>query len=95
MDSRNLCGIKGQILLLCHLNGNRNKIRQMLMAAKSDFARVKKKQRVLDLCTGSGVIPILLAAKTEGDYFSGLELQEGYADMASRSVQMNGLEEKL
>ena len=61
----------------------------------SDFARVKKKQRVLDLCTGSGVIPILLAAKTEGDYFSGLELQEGYADMASRSVQMNGLEEKI
>ena len=42
----------------------------------SDFARVKKKQRVLDLCTGSGVIPILLAAKTEGDYFSGLDLQE-------------------
>ncbi|MDE6760864.1 MAG: tRNA1(Val) (adenine(37)-N6)-methyltransferase [Lachnospiraceae bacterium] len=61
----------------------------------SDFVRVKKKQRVLDLCTGSGVIPILLAAKTEGDYFSGLELQEGYADMASRSVQMNGLEEKI
>lgn len=61
----------------------------------SDFARVKKKQKVLDLCTGSGVIPILLAAKTEGESFSGLELQEEYADMADRSVQMNGLEEKI
>lgn len=61
----------------------------------SDFARIKKNQRVLDLCTGSGVIPILLAAKTEGDHFSGLELQEEYADMAGRSVQMNGLEEKI
>lgn len=61
----------------------------------SDFARIKKNQRVLDLCTGSGVIPILLAAKTEGAHFSGLELQEEYADMAGRSVQMNGLEEKI
>ena len=58
-------------------------------------AVLKKNQRVLDLCTGSGVIPILLAAKTEGAHFSGLELQEEYADMAGRSVQMNGLEEKI
>ena len=41
------------------------------------------------------MIPILLAAKTEGESFSGLELQEEYADMAGRSVQMNGLEEKV
>lgn len=61
----------------------------------SDFARVKRKQRVLDLCTGSGVIPILLAAKTEGDFFSGLELQKEYADMANRSVQLNRLEDKV
>ena len=37
----------------------------------SDFARVKRGQKVLDLCTGSGVIPILLAAKTEGSAFTG------------------------
>lgn len=61
----------------------------------SDFAKVKKGQRVLDLCTGSGVIPILLAAKTEGSHFTGLELQEAYADMAGRSVQLNGLEDKI
>lgn len=61
----------------------------------SDFAKVKKGQRVLDLCSGSGVIPILLAAKTEGNTFTGLELQEAYADMASRSVLMNQLQDKV
>lgn len=61
----------------------------------SDFARVKKGQKVLDLCTGSGVIPILLEAKTEGAAFTGLELQEEYADMANRSVTLNHLEEKV
>jgi tRNA1Val (adenine37-N6)-methyltransferase len=61
----------------------------------SDFARVKPGQRVLDLCTGSGVIPILLAAKTEGAEFHGLELQRDYADMAQRSVKWNHLEDKV
>jgi tRNA1Val (adenine37-N6)-methyltransferase len=61
----------------------------------SDFAKVKKGQKVLDLCTGSGVIPILLAAKTEGSSFTGLELQPDYADMADRSVRLNELEDKV
>lgn len=61
----------------------------------SDFAKVRKGLKVLDLCTGSGVIPILLAAKTEGSQFCGLELQAEYADMAKRSVELNHLEEKV
>ena len=61
----------------------------------SGFARVKRGQKVLDLCTGSGVIPILLEAKTDGAAFCGLELQEAYADMASRSVALNHLQEKV
>lgn len=61
----------------------------------SDFVKVRKGQKVLDLCTGSGVIPILLAAKTEGQFFTGLELQEDYADMAARSVRLNGLEDRI
>lgn len=61
----------------------------------SDFAKVRKGQRVLDLCTGGGVIPILLAAKTEGKSFCGLEIQPDYADMACRSVKMNHLEDRV
>jgi len=61
----------------------------------SDFVKVKPGQKVLDLCTGSGVIPILLSAKTEGEHFTGLELQEDYADMAGRSVKYNQLEDKI
>lgn len=61
----------------------------------ANFAKVKKGQKVLDLCTGGGVIPILLAAKTEGSAFTGLELQEAYADMAGRSVALNDLADKV
>ncbi len=61
----------------------------------SGFAVVKKGERVLDLGTGTGIIPILLEAKTDGGHFIGLEIQEESADMARRSVSWNGLEEKI
>ena len=61
----------------------------------ANFARVKKQERALDLGTGTGIIPILLTAKTEGQSFVGLEIQEESADMARRSVVHNHLEEKV
>ncbi len=61
----------------------------------SGFANVKKGEKVLDLGTGTGIIPILLEAKTEGKHFTGLEIQEESADMASRSVELNNLDEKV
>lgn len=61
----------------------------------SGFARVKRAERVLDLGTGTGIIPILLEAKTDGAHFTGLELQPESADMARRSVRYNGLDEKI
>ncbi len=61
----------------------------------ANYAQVHKGEHVLDLCTGSGVIPILLAARSQGEQFCGLELQEEYADMAKRSVILNHLEEKV
>ena len=61
----------------------------------SGFARVKKKENVLDLGTGTGIIPILLEAKTEGRHFTGLEIQETSADMAKRSVCLNDLNAKV
>lgn len=61
----------------------------------SGFAKVKKGENVLDLGTGTGIIPILLEAKTEGKHFYALEIQEESADMARRSVAYNGLEQKI
>lgn len=61
----------------------------------SGFARVKAGERALDLGTGTGIIPILLRGKTPGRSFTGLEIQEESADMARRSVALNGLEESV
>lgn len=61
----------------------------------SNFARIRSGDKVLDMGTGTGIIPLLLAAKTEGESFVGLEIQEESADMARRSVLHNKLEEKI
>lgn len=61
----------------------------------SGFAQVRKGETAIDLGTGTGIIPILLEAKTPGKHFTGLEIQEESADMARRSVAYNHLEEKI
>lgn len=61
----------------------------------SGFAQVKSGERALDLGTGTGIIPILLEAKTNGTHFTGLEIQQESADMAKRSVRLNKLESKI
>ncbi|MCD7708466.1 MAG: tRNA1(Val) (adenine(37)-N6)-methyltransferase [Clostridiales bacterium] len=61
----------------------------------SGFARVKKNEDALDLGTGTGIIPILLSAKTKGRHFVGLEILPESADMAARSVAYNGLQERI
>jgi len=61
----------------------------------SGFTKVKKGETVLDLGTGTGIIPILLKGKTKGKHFTGLEIQEESAGMAARSVLLNGLSEDV
>lgn len=61
----------------------------------SGFAKIKKGQRVLDMGTGTGIIPVLLRAKTPGEHFTGLEIQEECAEMARRSVTYNNLEQDI
>jgi tRNA1(Val) A37 N6-methylase TrmN6 len=61
----------------------------------SGFATVKPGELVLDMGTGTGIVPILLEAKTEGKHFTGLEIQAESADMARRSVALNNLAEKI
>ena len=61
----------------------------------SDFAKVKEGDKVLDFCTGTGIVPILMEAKTKAASFKALEIQEDSAEMARRSVSLNHLEEKI
>ncbi len=61
----------------------------------ANFARVKPGEKVADLGTGSGVIPILLAAKTQASHIYGIEIQQESAETARRSVEMNDLQYKI
>lgn len=61
----------------------------------SGFVKVKPDARVLDMGTGTGIIALLLEAKTRASHISGLEIQEESADMARRSVRLNDLEGKI
>jgi tRNA1(Val) A37 N6-methylase TrmN6 len=59
------------------------------------FANAKEGELALDLGTGTGIIPILLSARTRGRHFTGLEISATSVDMARRSVALNGLEQKI
>ena len=61
----------------------------------SGFVRTRKGDLLLDVGTGTGILPLLLSAKTECAHLTGLEIQEESADMARRSVALNRLEEKI
>ena len=63
----------------------------------SDFAKnsIKKGAKVLDFCTGNGIIPLLLSAKTDAERIFGMEIQTCVCDLAERNVKLNSLEEKL
>lgn len=55
----------------------------------SAYAEIKAGERCLDMGTGTGILPLLLSAKTDAAELVGLEIQPESADMASRSVAMN------
>ena len=63
----------------------------------ADFAAgsVNKGDRIIDLGTGSGIIPLLMAKKCEKADFTGLEIQRDSADMAAQSMALNGLEKQI
>jgi tRNA1Val (adenine37-N6)-methyltransferase len=61
----------------------------------ANFADIKKGDRVIDLGTGTGIISVLLAGKTEAEKVTGLEIQPQVAEMAERSIKLNNLESRV
>jgi tRNA1(Val) A37 N6-methylase TrmN6 len=61
----------------------------------ADFAKIKKGMSVIDLCTGGGIVPFLIAGKTQAKNIIGVEIQEDMVQMAIRSVKLNKLEDRI
>jgi tRNA1Val (adenine37-N6)-methyltransferase len=61
----------------------------------SNFCEISKNALVVDLGTGTGIIPILIAGKSRAKKIYGIEIQNEVADMANRSVKLNNLEDRV
>ena len=61
----------------------------------SDFVKIRRLEKTVDLGTGTGIIPLLLASSYMDNSFTGLEIQEEAVDLARKSVALNGLEARV
>ncbi len=61
----------------------------------ADFAEIKGRENVLDMGTGSGILPLLLKARDRGNHITGLEIQPKMAALAVRNAALNGLSEEI
>ena len=61
----------------------------------ADFCKSERFHSAVDLGTGTGIIPILLAGKTKAEQLVGIEIMEDMAEMAQRSIILNGLESRV
>lgn len=61
----------------------------------ANFARIKSGMQVIDFCSGTGIVPFILAGKTNASKITGVEIQEEMVEMAMRSVAFNKLENKV
>lgn len=88
LDDLQLKGIK----IIQKENAFRFGIDAVLLA---NFPKIKKNMRVIDLCTGTGIVPFIVAGKTEAATITGIEIQEEFVEMANRSVKLNNLEDRM
>lgn len=61
----------------------------------ANFAKIRKGAKVIDFCSGTGIIPFVIAGKNELKYIKGIEIQEEMVDMAERSVMYNGMQDTI
>lgn len=61
----------------------------------ANYAKASTGERCMDLCTGNGIIPVLMEAKTKGQHFDGLEIQALSAELAERNVCLNHAQDRI
>ncbi len=83
---------RGGLRIIQNVNGFRFGTDAVLLA---DFCAARPGERVCDMGTGTGVLPLLISARAAGTIIDAFEVQEDVADMAARSVRLNGLESRI
>lgn len=83
---------EGRLKIIQKKKGYRFSIDSILL---SEFIRVKENEKVIDLGTGCGILPLLLSRKAKTSSFIGVEIQKGLADCAKKNVMLNHLEDRI
>ncbi len=84
--------LNGRIKILQKKRGYRFSMDAILL---SQFSRIRKNEKVIDLGTGCGILPLLLSQQTGAHSFVGVEIQKELAELARRNVQLNHLEHRI
>jgi tRNA1Val (adenine37-N6)-methyltransferase len=85
-----LCG--GSLQILQKKKGYRFSMDAILL---SQYCQIKKNEKVIDLGTGCGVLPLLLSQTTKGHFFVGVEIQKGLSALARKNVLLNRLDDRV
>jgi tRNA1Val (adenine37-N6)-methyltransferase len=82
----------GKLKIIQKKKGYRFSIDAVLL---SQFTKIRKNERVIDLGTGCGILPLLLSHTTKAHSFIGVEIQKGLAECAKKNVLLNHLEDRI
>jgi len=82
----------GRLEILQKKRGYRFSVDAVLL---SQFCRIRKKEKVIDLGTGCGILPLLLSQTTKARSFVGVEIQKGLAELAKKNVLLNHLDDRV
>jgi len=82
----------GRLKILQNKKGYRFSIDAVLL---SQFVKIRKDEKVIDLGTGCGILPLLLSQKTKTSLLVGVEIQKSLAECAAKNVILNHLEDRL
>ncbi len=82
----------GKLQVIQKKKGYRFSIDAVLL---NQFIKIRKNEKVIDLGTGCGILPLMLSQTTKAHSFVGVEIQKGLAECAKKNVVLNHLEDRI